>query len=135
MCGLLIARVLEVMLFGWAYCGLINGNGYGALVGGHAADIAECTDFSCANYTSLGYGDLVPLGPLRLMAGMEALTGPGPGPAPFVAFAWTVGRLIHLAPCRSNELQLALPGPSLISLPVSCRSLNSVIQSLLQHLT
>jgi hypothetical protein len=81
-CGLLIAHVLEVMLFGWAYCGLIDGNGYGALVGGQAADIADCTYFSFTSYTSLGYGDLVPLGPLRFMAGMEALTG-------LVLIGWT----------------------------------------------
>lgn len=37
-CGLLIAHVLEVMLFGWAYCGLIDGNDYGAMVGSQAAD-------------------------------------------------------------------------------------------------
>jgi len=81
-CGLLIAHVFEVMLFGWAYCGLIDGNDYGAMVGSQAADFAECTYFSFANYTSLGYGDLVPSGPLRFMAGMEALTG-------LVLIGWT----------------------------------------------
>ncbi len=81
-CGLLIAHVLEALLFGGAYCGLIDGNGNGGLVGGQAADIAECIYFSFASYTSLGYGDLVPSGPLRFMAGMEALTG-------LVLIGWT----------------------------------------------
>ena len=31
--------------------------------------------FSTATYTSLGYGDIYPLGGLRLMAGIETITG------------------------------------------------------------
>ena len=81
-CGLLVAHTLEVMVFGLAYFQLIDGNNYGAIVGSQSHDFAECTYFSFANYTSLGYGDLVPTGPLRFMAGMEALTG-------LVLIAWT----------------------------------------------
>ncbi|ODU32610.1 MAG: hypothetical protein ABS93_00220 [Thiobacillus sp. SCN 62-729] len=81
-CGLLVAHVLEVMLFGLAYCGLIDGAAYGEIVGSQSPSLAECTYFSFANYSSLGYGDLVPSGPLRFMAGMEALTG-------LVLIGWT----------------------------------------------
>lgn len=81
-CGLLVAHVLEVMLFGLAYCWLIAGNGYGAIVDSQSPDLAECIYFSFSNYSSLGYGDLVPSGPLRFMAGMEALTG-------LVLIGWT----------------------------------------------
>ena len=38
--------------------------------------------FSLTTYTSLGYGDIVPLGPSRLLAGVEALVG-------LVLIAWT----------------------------------------------
>lgn len=34
-----------------------------------------CLYFSAETYTSLGYGDVVPGGALRLLAGMEALNG------------------------------------------------------------
>jgi hypothetical protein len=98
-CGLLIAHVLEVVLFGWAYCGLIDGNGYGAMVGSQAADFAGCTYFSFANYTSLGYGDLVPAGPLRFMAGMEALTG-------LVLIGWTAS-FMYLQMRRVWESELS----------------------------
>lgn len=81
-CGLLVAHVLEVMLFGLVYCWLSAGTGYGAIVGSQSPSLAECTYFSFANYSSLGYGDLVPSGPLRFMAGMEALTG-------LVLIGWT----------------------------------------------
>jgi hypothetical protein len=36
---------------------------------------ARCVYFSAETYTSLGYGDVVPHGDLRLLAGMEALNG------------------------------------------------------------
>ena len=38
--------------------------------------------FSASTYTSLGYGDIVPLGNAGLLAGSEALTG-------LVLIAWT----------------------------------------------
>ena len=63
------------MLFGLAYCWLIDGNGYGAIVGSRSSDFAGCTCFPFADYTSQGYGDLVPSESLRFMAVMEALTG------------------------------------------------------------
>ena len=77
-----VAIVLGVLVFGRACCGLIAGDGYGAVVGSLFPGLAECTYFSFANYSSLGYGDLVPAGPLRFMAGMEALTG-------LVLIGWT----------------------------------------------
>lgn len=81
-CGLLVVHVLEVMLFGLTYCWLIDGTGYGAIVGSQSPGLAECTYFSFSNYSSLGYGDLAPSGPLRFVAGMEALTR-------LVLIAWT----------------------------------------------
>jgi len=80
--GLLMAHIFEVVLFGFAYYWLIAGTAYGAIVGSQSPSLAECTYFSFTNYTSLGYGDLVPSGPLRFMAGMEALTG-------LVLIGWT----------------------------------------------
>lgn len=81
-CGLLIAHVLEVMLFGLAYYWLNAVAAYGTILGSLAPSFAECIYFSFASYTSLGYGDLVPSGSLRFMAGMEALTG-------LVLIGWT----------------------------------------------
>ncbi len=42
----------------------------------------EVLYFSASTYTSLGYGDIVPIGPSGLLAGSEALTG-------LVLIAWT----------------------------------------------
>ena len=78
--GALLAHILEVMIFG---------------VGWYVLDQLELAAFSLENptpidllyfsfvtYTSLGYGDIIPLGPSRLIAGVEALLG-------LVLIAWT----------------------------------------------
>lgn len=44
--------------------------------------MADLVYFSLSNYTSLGYGDIIPSGSGRVLAGIEALTG-------LVLIAWT----------------------------------------------
>lgn len=51
-------------------------------IAGATHEFRDTVYFSMVTYTSLGIGDLVPLGPLRLVAGVEALTG-------LVMIAWT----------------------------------------------
>jgi hypothetical protein len=73
--GLIFAHVLEIMLFGVAYL-LLDGVGeLGRLAGAHPASFNDYVYFSAVVYSTLGFGDLIPVGPLRTMAGMEALTG------------------------------------------------------------
>ena len=43
---------------------------------------ADCLYFSAVAYTSLGFGDIAPAGPLRLLTGVEALNG-------LLLIAWT----------------------------------------------
>lgn len=51
------------------------GVGIGKIIGAQPDDLSEKIYFSFSSYTSLGYGDLVPAGALRFMAGMAALNG------------------------------------------------------------
>ncbi len=37
--------------------------------------LVSCLYFSSETYTSLGFGDITPVGPIRLIAGVEALNG------------------------------------------------------------
>ncbi|MFL6662236.1 MAG: potassium channel family protein, partial [Rhizobacter sp.] len=37
--------------------------------------LSTCLYFSAETYTSLGFGDITPVGPIRLLAGVEALNG------------------------------------------------------------
>jgi len=81
MFGLLAAHIAEIWAFGLAYWLLLTQTSLGRLTGG-IADFADCIYFSSVTYTTLGYGDLSPEGPLRLLASSEALTG-------FVLITWS----------------------------------------------
>jgi hypothetical protein len=73
--GAFVAHALEMGLYAAAMYGLIRLLGTGAFDPGHVPTFSTLLYFSAETYTSLGYGDVVPHGSLRLLAGAEALTG------------------------------------------------------------
>jgi hypothetical protein len=78
-----VGHTIEVWLFGLAYW-IIGGHfGFGELKGDFDGSLIECVYFSVVAYSTLGFGDVYPTGALRLMAGVEALTG-------LVMVGWTV---------------------------------------------
>ena len=84
----ILSHTIHVWLFGLGYYTILHleqGNEIITL-DGPVAGFFDCVYFSFANYTSLGYGDLVPVGPIRFMAGTEALVG-------LVFIAWTASFL------------------------------------------
>jgi hypothetical protein len=76
----LTAHFVEIILFavGWKIL-LAEG---AAELSVEAPTVVEILYFSASTYTSLGYGDIVPLGDSGLLAGSQALTG-------LVLIAWT----------------------------------------------
>jgi hypothetical protein len=70
-----IAHALEVLLYGAGYFWLSRIAGLGTLTGAAGSAFSVCLYFSAETYTSLGFGDVVPTGPLRLLAGTETLNG------------------------------------------------------------
>lgn len=80
--GALIAHVIEVWIFTLGYYILLQSGEHGALVGEFSGNLKDMAYYSFAVYTSLGFGDIFPHGPLRFLTGMEALTG-------LVLIAWT----------------------------------------------
>ena len=70
----LIAHVVEIAIFAAAY-GISAVSEFDYLEGSFSGSIADYLYFSFAALTTAGFGDIVPLGPLRLLAVMEALTG------------------------------------------------------------
>jgi len=78
----IITHVVEVWLFAFLYYFLIPLENTGEVVGKFSNNVLDCAYFSFVNYTSLGYGDIVPIGHIRFTAGSEALTG-------LVLIAWT----------------------------------------------
>jgi len=72
---ILFAHIAEIWIFATAYYFLATAGHLGSVVGLSSAAISEYAYFSAATYTTLGYGDIVPVGELRFMTGTEALTG------------------------------------------------------------
>lgn len=82
------AHVLEIILYGLVPFLLVNYANIGALNGGDTS-LFKFIYFSAETYSSLGYGDLIPSGSLRLFAGVESLNG-------LLLIGWSAS-YIHLA--------------------------------------
>lgn len=78
----LFTHVAEIWLFGLGYFVLVQRFGIGALSGLNALDVPDFVYFSAMTYSTVGFGDVVPTGAIRFMAGLEALTG-------FVMITWS----------------------------------------------
>lgn len=68
-------HTVAVWVYAGAYWLLILRLGLGAFSGVPIETFEDCLFVSVVAYTSLGYGDHVPLGHARLMTGVEALNG------------------------------------------------------------
>lgn len=73
--GTICAHIIEIWLFGFAFYFMIAAGGFGTLEGNFDGNLLDCVYFSFTSYTTLGYGDIVPRGDLRFLAGLEAITG------------------------------------------------------------
>lgn len=73
--GTFVSHALQVILYALGYALLADGMGLGTLGGGGSTTFIDYVYFSAETYTSLGFGDLIPVGPLRLIAGVETLNG------------------------------------------------------------
>lgn len=69
--GLLALHSLEIGLFGMIYWGLLLLLGLNAAHGG----LLESLYLSATSYSTVGFGDVAPLGPLRLLTATESVVG------------------------------------------------------------
>ncbi|EKF74306.1 hypothetical protein A11A3_08905 [Alcanivorax hongdengensis A-11-3] len=70
-----LVHMVEVTLYGLVYWAMDRSDVAMAIGGNVSGDFLDHLYFSLACYTSLGLGDLFPIGALRLIAGVEALNG------------------------------------------------------------
>ena len=80
--AILALHSAEIFLFALGYLALLQDPQYGSLVGIGSVGIVECGYFSAVVYTTLGLGDIVPQGAIRIMVGPQALLG-------FVLITWS----------------------------------------------
>lgn len=84
---LLVAHLLEIGLFALGYGALVLVTPDAALVGDiETGGVRDYLYFSASAYTSLGLGDIRPVGAARLLTGVEALTG-------LIMITWTAAFL------------------------------------------
>ncbi len=73
--GAFFAHAAEIVLYAVAIYLLVRYAGTGTLGDASRFSLTKCMYFSAETYSSLGYGDVVPGGDLRLLAGVEVLNG------------------------------------------------------------
>jgi len=84
--GSLVAHAFEIWVFAAAYYVLNQLEGWGHLEGSTNGSLLDCGYFSFTVFTTLGFGDIQPVGDLRYLTGIEALTG-------LVLITWTASFL------------------------------------------
>lgn len=73
--GAMVAHIVEVWLFAITYYLLLKLDYFGKLQGNFDGSLRDCAYFSITAYSSLGLGDIEPIGLIRFLTGVEALTG------------------------------------------------------------
>ncbi|MFC7294772.1 potassium channel family protein [Marinobacter aromaticivorans] len=73
--GVLLAHTAEVWIFAAAYFFMHHADAWGSLTGNFNGSLLDCVYFSFSTFTTVGYGDIAPLGELRFLTGVEGLTG------------------------------------------------------------
>jgi hypothetical protein len=84
--GVLTLHVAELWLFGVTFWGLDRIPGTGHVVGADPLGLLDAVYLATMSYTTVGFGDVSPVGALRLLAGTCALTG-------FVMLTWSASFL------------------------------------------
>ncbi len=70
-----VGHVIQILLYALAYWGAQHVPGLGTLSGAMEGNAIDYVYYSAATFTTLGVGDIVVIGPLRLLAGIESLNG------------------------------------------------------------
>jgi hypothetical protein len=73
---IMLTHIAEIWIFGGAYHVLLQWSSFGSIEGIiRVQGLLDYVYYSAMVYTTVGFGDLIPDGPIRFMSGMEALTG------------------------------------------------------------
>ena len=78
----ILGHLVEICMFAIAQWCMITDGRFGSLQGEIQHGLHDYFYYSAITYTSLGFGDVAPVGSLRLLAAVEAITG-------LVLIAWT----------------------------------------------
>jgi hypothetical protein len=79
--GIVLAHIIEISVYAVAYYFMDDHLGLGIIVGNTGA-LFDYFYFSATSFTTLGFGDLYPQGPIRIVVAIESLNG-------FVLIGWS----------------------------------------------
>ena len=80
--ALMLLHMGEIAIFGVGIYFAVQLTGVGHIAGANPLPLVDAIYVSSTTYTTVGYGDLTPVGPIRLILGCEALAG-------FVLLTWS----------------------------------------------
>jgi hypothetical protein len=80
--SVILLHVIEIWIFAAAIFVLLLWPACGSLVGPERAGFLECVYLSAVTFSTVGFGDIAPVGPIRFLSGTEALAG-------FVLITWS----------------------------------------------
>ena len=80
--ALLFVHIIAIWGFGISAWWLVEINSIGEVTGYETMSLLDYIFFSAVTYTTLGYGDMIPLGPIRFLYGTQGLVG-------FVLITWS----------------------------------------------
>ena len=75
LCGGMVSHLVQISVFAVSYYWLRDKLGLGGFGGTFEDSMAGFMYFSIETYTTLGFGDIYPVGPLRMVCGIESLIG------------------------------------------------------------
>ncbi len=85
--GAIFAHIIEIWLFALSFY-FMHHNNWGQLSGNYDGSLMASVYFSFTTFTTLGFGDIEPLGDLRYLTGIESLTG-------LVLITWSASFLFY----------------------------------------
>jgi len=80
--AILFLHSIEIGLYAVIYYGLAALPAFGVLQGPASLTFADCIYYSAVVFSTLGLGDIVPQGPIRMLTAAQALVG-------FVLITWS----------------------------------------------
>jgi hypothetical protein len=84
--GVILLHVIEIWLFGASIWLLLKVPYTGAMNGVTHSPFFDSIYLSAVTFSTVGFGDLAPVGPIRFVSGTEALTG-------FILITWSASFL------------------------------------------
>lgn len=75
-------HIIAIWGYGVSAWWLVEVNNVGSLAGYESFAVLDYIFMSAVTYTTVGYGDIIPLGPVRFLYGTQALVG-------FVLITWS----------------------------------------------